>query len=65
MDGRKPLRRKRGEEERKEAEEWTASHLVVDVKHSLLDLLVDFLGCVDECLRWRQNTFIYLFTHAG
>lgn len=26
------------------------AHLVVDVKHSLLDLLVDLLGCVDERL---------------
>lgn len=35
--------------ERKEPPE--PSHLIVDVKHSLLDLLVDLLGCVDERLR--------------
>lgn len=28
----------------------TVSHLIVDIKHSLLDLLIDLLGCVDESL---------------
>lgn len=27
------------------------AHLIVDIKHSLLNLLVDLLGCVDESLR--------------
>ena len=31
--------------------EKSLSHLIVDIKHTLLDLLVDLLGCVDECLR--------------
>lgn len=31
------------------------SHLIVDIKHSLLDLLVDLLGCVDERLTQRQD----------
>lgn len=30
--------------------EGSLSHLIVDIKHSLLDLLIDLLGCVDECL---------------
>lgn len=29
------------------------SHLIVDIKHSLLDLLIDLLGCVDESLRQK------------
>lgn len=33
----------------------SASHLIVDIKHSLLDLLIDILGCVDESLRYRQE----------
>lgn len=37
-----------GEEERNT--ERSLSHLIVDIKHSLLDLLIDLLGCVDECL---------------
>lgn len=31
-----------------------APHLIVDIKHSLLDLLVDLLSCVDESLREKE-----------
>lgn len=37
-----------GEEERNTEE--SLSHLIVDIKHSLLDLFIDLLGCVDERL---------------
>lgn len=43
----KGTRMERFEEEGKKS----VSHLVVDIKHSLLDLLIDLLGCVDESLR--------------
>lgn len=37
------------------AENESGPHLVVDVEHSLLNLLVDLLGCVDESLRERER----------
>lgn len=37
-------------EEEERNTERSLSHLIVDIKHSLLDLLIDLLGCVDECL---------------
>lgn len=34
---------------------FSVLYLVVDIKHALLDLLIDLLGCVDESLRRRQE----------
>lgn len=54
------LRKKRGRKEKNKEDSGrkkktqhrrnTVSHLIVDIKHSLLDLLIDLLGCVDESL---------------
>ena len=31
------------------------THLIVDIKNTLLDFLVNFLSCVDESLRKTNN----------
>lgn len=46
----KEERRRLREEKKTQHRRNTVSHLIVDIKHSLLDLLIDLLGCVDESL---------------
>ena len=42
-------------------------YLVIDIEHSILDLLIDFFGCIDESLettktRLKRKTQIYWAT---
>lgn len=48
-------KRTRTQKLKKKKKGFSVLYLVVDIKHALLDLLIDLLGCVDESLRWRQE----------